>query len=187
MKYARPSMITAALLSGGLGLISTALIASASTPLHASDHPTAWQTGQQQIRLSLSQAIDAAEAAFPGRTIEAELDIEHGTPHYEMEIITPQDSHIEVHVDVHTGAAFQHKIRGPASPNALYLLDTSKLTLKQALDAALLHTPGTAVEAELHHHRDRSVFSVKVVTASGQRIELKLDAQDGRVLSAHLD
>lgn len=186
MKYTHPSFIASALLSAGLacvGMLATTS-ASAQTPHNSPSQP---QAIQQQLRLSLSEAIDAAEAAVPGRAIDAQLESENGLLHYEIEIITPQDSHVEVLVNASTGTAVLHKTRGPASAKDKQRLETSKITLKQALDAALRHTPGTPLEADLDQHRGRTIYKVDVRNAAGQRLEIKLDAENGNVLSTKVD
>lgn len=189
MQYARPSAITSALLSGGLGLLGLMPMASASasTPVQATSPESQPQVQLQPTRLSLLQAIDAAEAAFPGRAIDAQSDTDAGIAHYEVEIITPQGSHVEVHVDATTGVARLHKDRGPVSAQDQQQLDASKITLQQALDAALRHTPGTAIEADLGHENGRSVFAVDVLTAAGLRVEIQLNPEDGNVLRAKID
>ncbi len=187
MQYARPSVITSALLSGGLSLVSLVPMASASTPVQATDTQIHRQVQVQPTRLSLSQAIDSAEAAVPGRAIDAQRDTDAGITHYEVEIITPQGSHVEVHVDATTGVALLHKDRGPTSHQDQQQLDASKITLQQALDAALRHTPGTAIEADLGQENGRTVFAVDVLTAAGQRVEIQLNPEDGNVLRAKID
>ncbi len=94
---------------------------------------------------------------------------------------------MEVHVNASTGAALRHHDHGPASPKDLQPLDASKITLKQALDAALRHTPSTALEAELGQDAGRSVFAVELLTAAGQRMTLQLSPEDASVLRAKID
>lgn len=104
-----------------------------------------------------------------------------------MEIVTPQGNRVKAHVNATTGAALLHKDYGPASPNDRQQLEASKITLKQALEAALRHTPGTAVEAELEQDAGHTVFTVDVVTTAGQRVEITLNPADGNVLRAERD
>lgn len=183
MKYAHPFALTSTLLCGGL--LSLVLITSASLPAQAADTPAQLQAGLQQTRLTLSQAIDAAEAAVPGRTIDAQLDIDKGS--FEIKLITPQNKQVEVHVNASTGAALQHKDKGAASAKDQRQLEASKVTLQQAIAAALKHTPGTAVDAELGQDWGRTVIAVDVLTAIGQRMEIKLNPENASVLSSKVD
>lgn len=186
MKYLQPSAIASALRAGGLSLISMVVMGTASAPVYA-ETPAQWQAALQQSKLSLAQAIDAAEKALPGRAFEAQLDIDDGSPHFEVDLITSQGEHVEMHVNAGTGAAQQHKNKGAASSKDRKRLDASKITLKQALDAALKHTPGTAVDAELGNDWGRTVISVDVLTSAGQRMELKINPETGEVLSSKAD
>lgn len=186
MKYLQPSAIASALRAGGLSLISMVVMGTASAPVYA-ETPAQWQAALQQTRLSLSQAIDAAEKTVPGRAFEAQLDIDDGSPHFEVDVISTQGEHVEVHVNAGTGAAQQHKNKGSASSKDKKRLDASKITLKQALDAALKHTPGTAVDAELGNDWGRTVISVDVLTSAGQRMEIKVNPENGQVLSSKAD
>lgn len=186
MKYLQPSAIASALRAGGLSLISMVLMGTASAPAYA-ETPAQWQAALQQTRLSLGQAIDAAEKAVPGRAFEAQLDIDNGSPHFEVDIISTQGEHVEVHVNAGTGVAQQHKNKGSASSKDRKRLDASKITLKQALDAALKHTPGTAVDAELGNDWGRTVIAIDVLTSAGQRMEIKINPADGSVLSSKAD
>jgi uncharacterized membrane protein YkoI len=186
MKYLQPSAIANALRAGGLSLISMVVMGTTSAPLYA-ETPAQWQAALQQTRLSLSQAIDAAEKAVPGRAFDAQLDIDDGSPRFDVDLITTQGDHVEMHVNASTGAALQHKNKGSASSKDKKRLDASKITLKQALDAALKHTPGTAVEVELGNDWGRHVIAVDVLTNAGQRMEIKVNPADGTVISAKAD
>jgi len=186
MKYLQPSAIASALRAGGLSLISMVVMGTASAPAYA-ETPAQWQAALQQTKLSLAQAIDAAEKAVPGRSFEAQLDIDDGSPHFEVDVITNQGEHVEVHVNAGSGAAQQHKNKGAASTKDKKRLDASKITLKQALDAALKHTPGTAVDAELGNDWGRAVIAIDVLTSAGQRMEVKVNPENGQVLSSKAD
>jgi len=186
MKYPAPSAWPPALRTAGLALAGIILMAPAGTLVHA-ETPAQWQAALQQARVSLAQAIDAAEAAAPGRAVEAQLEIDKGAPHFEVELVTPQGNHVEVHVDAASAAALRQQDKGPAATKDRQRLETSKITLQQAIDAALRHTPGTAVEAEFGNDWGRSVIAVDVLTAAGQRQEIKLDPANGALIGAKRD
>jgi uncharacterized membrane protein YkoI len=183
MKYAQST--TSTLLCGSL--LCMAMLTSASLPVQAADTPAQLQAGLQQTQLTLSQAIDAAEAAVPGRSIDAQLDTDKGMPRFEIKLITPQNKQVEVHVNASTGAALQHKDKGAAAAKDKKQLEASKITLQQAIAAALKHTPGTAVDAELSQDWGRTVIAVDVLTAAGQRLEIKLNPENASVLSSKVD
>ncbi|MCD2511794.1 PepSY domain-containing protein [Comamonas endophytica] len=186
MKHLAPSAMGPALRAASLGLASLAFIAAGSAPAHA-ETPAQWQAALQQTRITLAQAIDNAEAAAAGRAIDAQLEIDEGAPRFEVELITPQGAHTEVHVDAGTGAVLRQQDKGPASTKDRQRLEGSRITLQQAIDAALRHTPGTAVDADFGNDWGRSVISVDVLTPTGQRMEVKLNPANGALIGAKAD
>lgn len=87
-------------------------------------------------------------------------------------------------VDAGSGAALRQQDKGPAGTKDRQRLGSSRITLQQAIDAALRHTPGTAVDAEFGNHWGRSVIAVDVLTPAGQRTEIKLDPGNGALIGA---
>lgn len=62
------------------------------------------------------------------------------------------------------------------------LLKDAKVTIDQAIKAALDKKPGTAVEAELERKHDKTVWEVEVVGADGKTSEIHIDAATGAVI-----
>ncbi len=160
---------------------------AASTPVWAKDNVAEVQAMVAQTKITLAQAVEAALAAVPGKAIEAQLDDDKGVARYEVEIITPQGHSVEVWVNATTGAAVQHEDDGPAKRKHRQRLEASKITLLQAMAAAQKHTPGTVVDAELGSDWGQEVFAVDVLTAKGQRMEVKVSPADGQVLRSKPD
>ena len=65
-------------------------------------------------------------------------------------------------------------------------LSQAKLSLNQAISAALTAVPGAALSGELDDEGDRAVFVVEVVS-HGQVFEVTLDTQSGKLLQKKLD
>ena len=59
---------------------------------------------------------------------------------------------------------------------------TAKVTIDQAIKAALEKVPGKAVEAELEKKHDKLVWEVEVVTAENKLMEVHIDAESGAVI-----
>lgn len=59
----------------------------------------------------------------------------------------------------------------------------AKLTLQQALEAALVAAPGNPIKAELEVEDGNLVYSVEVVGADKSITELEIDAGNGKVLA----
>ncbi|MEU8750696.1 PepSY domain-containing protein [Streptomyces chartreusis] len=62
----------------------------------------------------------------------------------------------------------------------------AKVTAADAIAAALKHTPGTAVGADLDDDSSRA-WEVSVVKADGTDHDVRVSASDGKVLGAHRD
>ncbi len=70
--------------------------------------------------------------------------------------------------------------------NDALAVQTTKISLTQAVDAAEKHVAGKASRAELEKHKDQLVFDVEVV--SGNKVmDVKVDPENGKVLAAKED
>ncbi|WP_447968135.1 PepSY domain-containing protein [Nitrospira sp. M1] len=67
------------------------------------------------------------------------------------------------------------------------LVNSSKVTMAEAIDAAVKAVPGKAVEAEIDTEHDRTVFEVEVIDAAGKTQEVYIDAQTGESFKIEAD
>jgi len=58
----------------------------------------------------------------------------------------------------------------------------AKLTVQQAIDAAMSHQGGTVLRTELQNEDDFLVYNVELVSADKKVYEIKVDAGDGKIL-----
>lgn len=150
--------------------------------------PAQWQALTNQVQVSIEQAIGHATQAVPGTVIEIELDDGDGAgPRYEAQVLTPAGDSIEVWVNGANGQAAQHEHDGKAKRKDIQRAQTAKITIDQAVQAALAHTPGKAVKAELDSHWGTTTYQVDVLQANHTVMEIKLDAADGKVIRARRD
>jgi uncharacterized membrane protein YkoI len=63
----------------------------------------------------------------------------------------------------------------------------AKITPDQAKAAALAAVPGAAGKVELENENGNVVFGVEVTTASGSKMDVKVDAGNGKVLAQETD
>lgn len=182
MNTLAPSAMASALRAVGLGLIGMALMGITGAPAHA-EIPAQWQAALQQTRVPMARAIDTAEAAVGARALAAELEFDEGAPRYEIALVTPPGGLIKVYVDAFSGTVQRMLDKGRAARKDRHRLETSKITLQQAIDAALRHTPGTAVDADFDNDWGCTVIVVEVITPAAARKEIKLDAGNGALLS----
>lgn len=67
------------------------------------------------------------------------------------------------------------------------LLQGTKITLVEAVQAALTNVTGKAINAELEKENGKTVFEVKVIDETGTTREIYVDAQTGTVLKIEKD
>ena len=79
------------------------------------------------------------------------------------------------------------KQTGSLENDAAVDLAKAKISLSQAIVSAETHAAGKAVKAELDSDRGPVVFNVEVITGDNKVMDVKVDANDGKVLSSQLD
>lgn len=147
-----------------------------------------WQQLVQQSRITLPQALEHATKTVPGTVLDASLDDgDQAPPRYEVEVLNAAGENVEVWVDAATGAATLHKNEGPAKNKDKKRVQNAKTSMTQAIQAAINHTPGTPVSAELDDHWGKTSYQVDVLQANGGLMEVKINAADGSVLRAKPD
>ena len=55
-------------------------------------------------KVTIDQAIKTASEKVPGKVVEAELEKEHDTLVWEVEVVTAENKVMEVHIDAESGA-----------------------------------------------------------------------------------
>lgn len=164
-----------------LSLATASLAAQAASPAQ-------WQALTSQVQVKLEQAIDNATQAVAGQVVDIELDDGDGAgPRYEAQVLTPAGDSVEVWVNSANGQAAQHAQDGKGKRKDIERAQTAKISITQAVQAALAHTPGKAVKAELDSHWGQTVYKVDVLQADHTVMEVKLNAADGTIIRARLD
>jgi uncharacterized membrane protein YkoI len=64
----------------------------------------------------------------------------------------------------------------------LEMAGEAKVSIDQAIKAALDKVPGKVIEAELEKKHDKTVWEVEVVTAENKVMEVHVDADSGAVI-----
>ncbi|MCC0064934.1 MAG: PepSY domain-containing protein [Defluviimonas sp.] len=72
------------------------------------------------------------------------------------------------------------------SPDEQKLLDSAKLTLQQAADAALKAQQGKLAEVSFHDESKRAAFEAVVIAADGQSWTVMIDANTGEIFDKAL-
>lgn len=147
-----------------------------------------WQTITSQSQVSLGQAVEKAAQAGGGTVIDIELDDgDAAQPRYEADVMNAAGERSEIWVNAVTGVAALHKPKGKAGNDDVARMRQAKITLAQAIDAALKSSPGTPVAAELDNHWGTASYDVQVLQQDGSIMKIKIDATTGAVLRSKQD
>ena len=121
-----------------------------------------------QAKISLIDAIIAAEKKVGGKAIEAELGDESNSVQFEIEILKDGKTH-EVIVDGITGKVL------------VALFSQAKIPLIDAIKAAEKKVGGKAIEAELVDESNSVQFEIEILK-DGKTHEVIVDGITGKVL-----
>jgi len=169
MPYKFPALAAAILLAPGAVL--------------AQDAPTA-----QAERVSMTRAIEAAQAQFDGGVLEAEIETEDGALIYEIDMVKGSDVY-EVTVDAQSGEVLSQSeerltgfLSGLFQEDELQAAGEARENLMKAL-TDLEAADGTRIEElSLEEEDGRMIYEIELTDASGER-EVMIDAATGEMVA----
>ncbi len=139
----------------------------------------------EMARITILKAIDIATARFEGTALEAELETEDGYLVYEVGVSTADGAVMEIVIDAGNGSIL--KTEQEEDEEEVLLGKSAKISLKDALKAAIAAWPGTVVEAELERKKGHLIYNVQIVNADRKTSEVAVDAITGEVLKHSQD
>ncbi|MEX3313925.1 PepSY domain-containing protein [Sulfitobacter sp. PS-8MA] len=165
-------------------LAATLILAPASAM--AQDAATPAPAAQNE-RVSMTRAIEAAQAQFDGGVLEAEIETEDGRLIYEIDMVRGSDVY-ELAVDAQTGDVLSQSeerltsfLSGLFQEDELRAAGDSGDILMKAL-ADLEATGVTQIEElSLDEEDGRMVYEIELTDASGER-EILIDAATGETV-----
>jgi hypothetical protein len=134
--------------------------------------------------LSLLDAIEAAEAAYPGAVVtSAEIEFEEdGQAYYEIELYVDSVAH-ELELDPNSGDVIEAEIEGEPDPDEDETTAAGSVGWAALIAAAEAEVGGVAFEAETEGGDDR--FEIEVLADDGiWEVEL---SSDGTVIEVELE
>ena len=162
------------------------LAATGSTSLAATGNGTSSEAGRAalsvaQAKISPAQAIAAAEAKAGGKATGIDLKHKNGATYYKVETRQGKQEH-KLEIDAQSGQVLNSKTKTEkdAPPQA-------KISLQQAIAAAEAKVGGKAIEADLEHEKGSVVYDVEVLAANGTKHDVKVNADNGQVISSKVD
>lgn len=136
----------------------------------------------QAAKISLVQAIEAAEGKAQGRAIEVDFEIENKIAQYEVKVLGPDGKLMAHHVDASSGQVIKsenHPVEGFFKRFKPSDVQAAKMSLKQAIATAEQKAGGKAVEAEVE--REASVVQYEITVLVGNRTQKVKVHSDGQV------
>jgi uncharacterized membrane protein YkoI len=144
----------------------------------------------ENVSLSEEDAVGIATAEVDGTVEEVELGSEDGTPAYEVELVTSNNSEVEVTVHANNGTVLEteseaedeeqyeeeHEDEEYVAPGNVSLSE------EEAVGIATAEADGTVEEVELESEDGTPAYEVELVTSNGLETEVTVHADDGTVL-----
>ena len=139
--------------------------------------------GLQNVKISLTQALDTAESKGPGRAIDADFENDGGKMYYEIKVLSSDGKLTDHHIDANSGQV----IKSDNHPIESYFVrlkpadvQNAPTTLKQAVAIAEQKAGGKAAEAEIEREASTVRYKITVMTGS-QSQEITVGA-DGKIV-----
>ncbi|OCA92873.1 PepSY domain-containing protein [Pseudobacillus wudalianchiensis] len=176
-------LLTSVLVIGGLG-------AGAYT---VTEHQAAVaQTTTSTHTISEAKAKDIALYTSKGGTVtDIELESDEGSKKYDIEILK-QNREFDIEIDAATGKVMKYneeiQSKNDSEEKDFKQQNLSpNVSLEEAKKIALDRVKGTVTEAELEDDHNRLVYEFEISTANDHEIEVKVNAENGKVLNVELD
>jgi len=126
-------------------------------------------------------ARDLAEALLGGQATEVEFEVERGLDVYEVEVIRPSGSEVEIEIAAASGRVLEIESDDPVAGDDLDV-GPGFLTLQEAIAAAAMVADGALSEWELEIEDDgRWVWEITFQTQTDDEREVELDARTGDI------
>lgn len=80
-------------------------------------------------------------------------------------------------------SAERDKHKGEETKQVVAMATSAKITIEEAMKAALENFPGKVIEAELERKQDKTVWEVEILTADQSIMTVYVDANSGSVIT----
>ena len=166
-------------------LAALGLAAQLSSSLALADHdhkghkhggPRQDVVALEQSKISAAQAIAIAEKDTNATADNLDLELHRGSAVYEIDLHDDKQEY-EIRVDAVSG-----EITARKSEYEDKLPRRGTLTLTQAIETAERETGAKVVEADLDGKRSGLVYEIELIGSDGNRYDVDISADDGKVL-----
>ncbi|HEY6484622.1 MAG TPA: PepSY domain-containing protein [Steroidobacteraceae bacterium] len=165
----------------------TALLAALAAQASESDKHVAESISH--AKMTLTEAIRAAEKQGDGQAISAEYEFKRGNPaYYEVKVLRNDGKKLtRYELDPRTGAVTEksnedfERVFTRIKPTSIQHAPTS---LTRAIHTAESRAGGKAVDADVDRDGDQVRYTVKVVKLDGTSDKVRINGADGKVASS---
>ena len=130
----------------------------------------------EQSKISAAQAIAIAEKDTKATADNLDLELHRGSAVYEIDLHDDKQEY-EIRVDAITG-----EITKRQSEYEDDLPRRGTITITQAIETAERETGAKVVEADLDGKRGGLVYEIELIGSDGNRYDVDISADDGKVL-----
>ena len=166
-----------------LAALGLAALLSSSLALADHDHkghkhggPRQDVVALEQSKISAAQAIAIAEKDTNATADNLDLELHRGSAVYEIDLHDDKQEY-EIRVDAITG-----EITKRQSEYEDDLPRRGTITITQAIETAERETGAKVVEADLDGKRSGLVYEIELIGSDGNRYDVDISADDGKVL-----
>ena len=166
-----------------LAALGLAALLSSSLALADHDHkghkhggPRQDVVALEQSKISAAQAIAIAEKDTKATADNLDLELHRGSAVYEIDLHDDKQEY-EIRVDAITG-----EITKRQSEYEDDLPRRGTITITQAIETAERETGAKVVEADLDGKRSGLVYEIELIGSDGNRYDVDISADDGKVL-----
>ena len=166
-----------------LATLGLAALLSSSLALADHDHkghkhggPRQDVVALEQSKISAAQAIAIAEKDTKATADNLDLELHRGSAVYEIDLHDDKQEY-EIRVDAITG-----EITKRQSEYEDDLPRRGTITITQAIETAERETGAKVVEADLDGKRGGLVYEIELIGSDGNRYDVDISADDGKVL-----
>ncbi|HLG86894.1 MAG TPA: PepSY domain-containing protein [Alphaproteobacteria bacterium] len=159
----------------------SALLAGAPVALAASDSDL---QGVESAKMTLSQAIMAAQKSDNGKAIFAKYETHNGVGNYVVTIVGANGQKDTVNVDPQTGQATKaaETSSGSSSQAGAQTIENAKVGLTQAIQTAEAKGGGKAMRATLDTEKGKTAYKIEL--ANGNKSDtVWVDANSGSIIN----
>ncbi|HEY8355456.1 MAG TPA: PepSY domain-containing protein [Methylophilaceae bacterium] len=128
---------------------------------------------------ALGACVKAAQKLYPGKITSVRGEIEDGKVQYELDIDGNDGKQWEVECDAKTGKVLETE--GETTGNDPAFISKAKVSLADAVKAALAKYPGTISKIEYEIESDGVAYEFDILTKDGRVLEVEVNAITGEI------